>query len=576
MAIAQASPNFTPGGSSARPSAPPRPHNCWRVALALILGGGAVLRLWLLARGLPTLDSDEATIGLMALHLRHGEWSVFFWGQSYMGSLEPTLVAPFVWLFGPTATALRLAPMLIGLAAIAAIALLARRIYSPRVALAAAFLLAFGSPYFVILSVRAYGGYVETLLFGALLLLLALRGADPARRTLAASALLGVLAGLALWTNLLVAPFLLAVAAIFYWQRRSDLLGRNGLALAGALLVGAGPAIVYNIATGAATLTTILGITAVGAHGAQSPSLLGNLWLEATVSLPIVVGGVLGGYQSAGLTIAGYRAAASAHPLAYALDLLLALAAAALLIATAISALKARRELRVPPKVLDVTPAERRAFVRRQGEAALLLVTACYLMAMAFTRQGDLFAVPRYLFPVVISAPILAHQLLRVLTSITHDVRRLSSSVHITRVAFPTIVFAALLAWNLAGAAAVTPVSTAALDHGFWVANDDAALLHVLHAHDVRTVISNDYWEGLRLTFESGESIIAVMITPEGHPGFNRYTPYIARGLADPLPAYLELTGTPEVALHLASIRSGALPGYSVSTVGQFTLFLPG
>src|SRR5258708_5974038 len=161
----------------------PRTPSRWQVALALILAGGAALRLWLLARGLPTLDSDEATIGLMALHLRHGEWSVFFWGQSYMGSLEAVLAAPFVWLLGPSAFALRLAPLLMGLAGIAALAVLAARLYSPRVALVAAALLAFGSPYFVVLSVRAYGGYVETLLLGALLLLLALRGAEPAGRS---------------------------------------------------------------------------------------------------------------------------------------------------------------------------------------------------------------------------------------------------------------------------------------------------------------------------------------------------------------------------------------------------------
>jgi hypothetical protein len=91
----------------------------------------------------------------------------------------------------------------------------------------------------------------------------------------------------------------------------------------------------------------------------------------------------------------------------------------------------------------------------------------------------------------------------------------------------------------------------------------------------VQTVISNDYWEGLRLTYASGETIITVMVTPEGHLGFNRYQPYVARGLADPRPAYVELTGTPEAALDAARLRAGALPGYTSQRVGAFTALLP-
>jgi 4-amino-4-deoxy-L-arabinose transferase-like glycosyltransferase len=548
----------------------------WQAALALILAGGAALRLWLLARGLPTLDSDEATIGLMALHLRHGEWSVFFLGQSYMGSLEAVVVAPFVWLLGPSAFALRLAPLLMGLAAIAAIAVLATRLYSPRVALVAAALLAFSSPYFVVLSVRAYGGYVETLLFGALLLLLALGGAEPAGRSWRATALLGLLAGLALWTNLLVLPFLLAVAAMFWWQRRTDLLGRKGLLLLAALLLGAAPAIVYNALNGAATLTTILSITAVGARGpgAAAPSLPGNVWLLLTVSLPILGGGFLGGYQSAGLTIGDYRLAAAAQPLAYVVDLLLALGTVALLAAAGLSALRGWRALRAPDSIVEADLLKRARRVRRQGEAALLLVTVCYAAAMILTRRSDLFAVPRYLFPIAICTPVVANQLLRMTD---WAVARLSShsAPRFARAALPALAFAALLSWNLAGAAAVTSVGTAALDHGVWVTNDDTPLLALLRAHHVQTVISNDYWEGLRLTFESGETYIAVMVTPQGHPGFNRYSPYVARGLADGRPAYVELSGTPEAVLRLARLHAEALPGYTAAVVGQFTVLVP-
>jgi hypothetical protein len=229
--------------------------------------------------------------------------------------------------------------------------------------------------------------------------------------------------------------------------------------------------------------------------------------------------------------------------------------------------------LRFPPTDADCPPDERERRLARQGVAAVLIVTACYLLAMAFTRQSDLFAVPRYLFPVAIAAPVLADRILRGGGALGTRLRRLPAPA---RVALAGAALTALLAWNLAGIVALTPASTAALDHGTWVSNDDSDLLRLLRAHGVHTVISNDYWEGLRLTFESGESLIAIMITPTGHPGFNRYPPYVAQGLADPRPAYLELTGTPEAALHQARLNAGALPGYSVRTVGQFTIILPG
>jgi hypothetical protein len=72
----------------------------------------------------PTLDSDEAMLGLMARHLSHGEWSVFLWGQYYMGSLESILSAPILAIFGSSSITLRIIPLLFALAFIASIGLL--------------------------------------------------------------------------------------------------------------------------------------------------------------------------------------------------------------------------------------------------------------------------------------------------------------------------------------------------------------------------------------------------------------------------------------------------------------------
>src|SRR5258708_39797891 len=106
-----ARPALFTGGPTARRAA----HGDHAVPFSpsLILALAVGLRLWLLARDVPTLNSDEATVGLMALHVLRGEWTVFYWGQPYMGSLEAILAAPAIALFGSTSLGLHLAPLVL-------------------------------------------------------------------------------------------------------------------------------------------------------------------------------------------------------------------------------------------------------------------------------------------------------------------------------------------------------------------------------------------------------------------------------------------------------------------------------
>src|SRR5690348_16969580 len=192
--------------------------------LAGILLCGAAVRIWVLLHDVPTLNSDEAVIGLMGLHALHGEWSLWYWGQEYMGSLEALLVAPFLAIFGVSYVTLHLATLLLSLAFIVASYALARILYSPGVALATAALLAVGSPFLIVVGLRTWGGYIETTLFGTVLLLFILRGVPPPERGWRRAFLFGVVAGLALYTDMLVLPYLLGCVLIAFWQRRTDLL----------------------------------------------------------------------------------------------------------------------------------------------------------------------------------------------------------------------------------------------------------------------------------------------------------------------------------------------------------------
>src|SRR2546425_3067027 len=73
----------------------------YEIAAFVILLFAVAIRVILVAQGWPVTNSDEATIGLMGLHiLHHGELPIFFYGQNYMGALQAYLGAGFFALFG--------------------------------------------------------------------------------------------------------------------------------------------------------------------------------------------------------------------------------------------------------------------------------------------------------------------------------------------------------------------------------------------------------------------------------------------------------------------------------------------
>jgi len=68
----------------------------------LILGIAALVRLPYLLFWDLFFNSDTAVLGLMARHFLRGEFSVYYWGEGYYGSLDPALLAPLFKIFGPT------------------------------------------------------------------------------------------------------------------------------------------------------------------------------------------------------------------------------------------------------------------------------------------------------------------------------------------------------------------------------------------------------------------------------------------------------------------------------------------
>ena len=269
-----------------------------------------------------------------------------------------------------------------------------------------------------------------------------------------------------------------------------------------------------------------------------------------------------------------YLAQAASAPVAYVIGLLIGLAALAGVAMLVARVAQQWRLLRMPAGETAQVMAMH-AVVRRQlqYEAALVIATAGYIGVFTLHRQG-LFAMPRYVLPLFVLLPALVARLDRL-------AQWLAACWSWQAIVTPTksVALAALvvpmLAWNLAACIALRPVQTAARDHGVWIMGRDQPLLALLRAHGVRTVRSNDYWLGPRLTFESNERVIVIMVHPDGTPGFNRYAPYLRQGMADPRPAYLELQGSDEAVQLDARAAARKLAGYTRYIAGGCVIYIP-
>jgi hypothetical protein len=255
----------------------------WSV-VALILALAALGRIVLAAHGWPDFDSDESIVGLMTDDiLRHGAHPVFFYGQNYMGALQAYLAVPFFLLLGSTPFALLVMATVETIVFFLILYLFTREVFSREVALVTLLLLAAGPFSALGAELHVGAGEHDTLLLGALILLLVtlrLRGRGGLRAQLALDAGAGLAIGVALWCDFLILPFALASALALmlraawrlYASRerafrtyRIRLGAEVGVAML-FFLIGLAPLLLANIASGGATFREVFGT-------ANSPSV---------------------------------------------------------------------------------------------------------------------------------------------------------------------------------------------------------------------------------------------------------------------------------------------------------------
>jgi hypothetical protein len=246
---------------------------------------GTAIRLWFLFHR--PINSDEATVGLMATQILHGHFSAFFWGQNYGGG-EPYVVAVLFAMLGSGRWQLVLAPILLSGVSAALTWRVVRRLVGPGSIGVLAGIMVFATPeVFLWNSTIEWGFHGLTLVLGMGVILAALR-IFQGRATRWNFLGLGLVAGVGWWSSPEIVYFLVPAGVLFLSAIRSDPESSGWSRRAGATLVGglvgALPWVWANINSGLASLSDR------GSHTAFQGTFLSHLQTYFQYSLPIELG----------------------------------------------------------------------------------------------------------------------------------------------------------------------------------------------------------------------------------------------------------------------------------------------
>jgi len=571
-----------PPHSGARVSSvPARPARLTRYegGAGVLIGAAIALRLWLIDRWLPPFDSDEGTMGVMALHINgHGARPVFLYGQGYMGSFEAYLAAGIFRVAGASDLTLRLGLVLLAALFLGIMYLLAALLYSRRLALLSLPFFALGSSELLARQLKADGGYAELLVFGAAAMLLAsylsLSAVDASyaarAHRLVAYGGWGLMVGLGIWSHPLMLPFAAMSGLMLVLTCRRELWGLAGVCGLLGIVVGLFPVLAYNVsaAPGQGTVATILAIARAGGSGHTSAGpapFVQRLAGTVAVSIPVVTGG-------SGLC--GLRPQ-DAWPLSAGTSRHTVLCTAIhatwgagwlvcwfLAVVGVLRAIVTRRGGKGRGR--SETKGDRYRETQQVARLALLgtagLTLALFMLSPA-PAHAPWFNV-RYLEGVWIALPaILA-------LFATHPLLaggRRWFAAH-------TLKYGAL---GLLAAALLSNTIGAYSDAGYptWLRGQlMAAALH-LTGHHVNHVYT-DYWTCNWLAFETHERITCAVLDSQLRPSLDRYRPYRAAVRRDRRAWYLFRVDTPQ-AKTFARLAATTSRRYHRTDLAAFTLYQP-
>ncbi len=248
------------------------------IAIGLVAAAGVAERVFVYRSSISVPDSDEAVVGLMARHVLQGQFSTFYWGSGYGGTIESVLTAPVFFVFGTSWLALRIVPIILSGVAALVVWRTGRRLYGEPAASVAGGLLWVWPPFLVAhLTQQQSGFYASGLVLGAALILLAVRAVEAPTRLRVGT--FGFVAGVTLWNDVQLVTIVAPLVVWLCWRQRA-VLARAWLAVP-LLLLGASPWIVWNLRHDFESFNT---------HIATSSSYPYRLRLFLSPLLPMLLG----------------------------------------------------------------------------------------------------------------------------------------------------------------------------------------------------------------------------------------------------------------------------------------------
>lgn len=509
----------------------------------LVLTGAALRMAWIWPVGGMT-HADEATVGLMAGHILLGEFPVFYWGQTYLGSLEAFLIAPISWFTANSPWLVKIVPMALSGVLVWAVYQLGTRVGDPGVGRLAAALTLVAPVFLIVWGNTARGGYVETLILGTLFLAVFLAAGREGRPSvrLTRFVVLGFVGGLGWWTNFLFVDYLIPAGILGLTNRWRD--GRGlGFAACG-FIVGALPFLGYNLATGG-------GSFAAGklASTMRMDFGLPDVWMVLDSARRLVVDQLPPMWGVPPFDI----------PTGYHLDgVSLPVGMAALLILLNAGSLG----------FVFIRAAA--AFFRKgrewagSSDGALVLGLLIFSVLLVFTltpfrryaASGAGIETERYLLPLYSAFPVCTAL---VVTALRRRVRLLAGAVFFLAISANAYV-------NVANVMAVWSHRGSAVPWQTW---DLSGVRDYFAAHGIKECYA-DYWLSTRLSFESGESVICAQ--PFDYGGFPvRYEGHLREVRNSSRPAVIMDRGS---AASFAETLDAAGIGYTRShSFGQYVVF---
>lgn len=434
-----------------------------KLLIFLALLGGLLYRIFLLIKTFSHIDSDQATTGLMALHiLKNQETPFFYYGLQYQGAFDVYMTVPFISIFGMQRWILHVIPLVISIVFIYVTYLVGKNCFSHQVGIYSALYAAFPPVLLNIRGLCADADYIMIVVVGSIsLLLFHSYGIIPCRWKAFCIFLLFIFG---IWVHPIMLYYVIAISVL--WIIRIFKLDNNSITKPRKLVI-----VIYFLSV--IVFCTILFYI----FNSRNQLILIAEYLKfiTIYSLPVMLGFV--------------------------------------------SHISMPNDWGVYTEIINNSIISFEIFI--VGLIAIIFLCTCYKLIKAqplfpifsiltlfiFSATASILKIqlgfiyyPRYLIPLYSAIPLLIYSLFLI--------TRGSTSLR-------PILIGILLVINLIG------------NLYFKTEIPPYQLLDWLMQRPGTQYVYTDYWIGYWLAYESEEKIIPYAIGENNDPGFNRYQPYV-------------------------------------------------